>query len=63
MAAVKVEGAVTQCGKVGKGRCSRECVGNLPVALAMGHFIAAEIFGAMTGEVGADVFDRRVLGR
>jgi hypothetical protein len=28
----------------------------------MGHFIAAEIFGAMTGEVGADVFDRRALG-
>lgn len=63
MAAVEVEGAVTQGGKVGKGRCFWERVGNLSVAPAMGHFIAAEIFGAMTGEVGADVFDRRVLCR
>lgn len=62
MAAVKIEGVVAQRGKVGKSRCSRECVGNLSVAPAMGHFIAAEIFGAMTGEVGADVFDRRALG-
>lgn len=63
MAALKIEGRLAQGLEVGKGGSFWERGGYLAVAPAMGQFMAAEIFGAMAGEVGADIFDRRASGR